>query len=229
MANLPQYLSEPTLLRIKRLLFVACLVPFLRLAAGGFGDGLGANPVETLTRSTGIWALNFLFITLAVTPCRQLTGCCWLVRFRRMLALYSFFYACLHFGTYLVFEQFFDCGAIVEDIGKRPYIAAGFLAFALLIPLAATSTDRMMRRLGGRRWRSLHRLVFPIAMVAVFHYLWLVKRDLTGPAWYALLLCLLLLARAMGKQRPAVPARSPVASAAGSGGPGSVAPQRSHK
>lgn len=220
-------LSNPAVSRVKIVLFLVCLIPFLRLTVAGFAGGLGADPVEALTRSTGTWTLNFLFITLAVTPLRRLTGWCWLVRLRRTVALFAFFYACLHFGTYLVFDQFFDGQAILKDVVKRPYIAAGFFAFVLFVPLAATSTDRMMRRLGGRRWRNLHRLVFPIALAGVFHYLWLVKRDITGPAWYAGLLCLLLFARVVGRKRAAGEAKTGAAS--GGGVFGAASPQRSQK
>ena len=143
--------SDITVFRIKRVLFLICLIPLLRLLVAGFTDGLGADPVETLTRSTGIWTLNFLFITLAVTPLRRFTGWCWLVRLRRMVALYAFFYACLHFSTYLVFDQFFDWRGMLADVVKRPYIAAGFFAFLLLVPLALTSTDGVVvaRRING--------------------------------------------------------------------------------
>lgn len=220
-------ISNPAIFRIKIVLFIACLIPLARLVAAGSSGGLGADPVEILTRSTGTWTLNFLMLTLAVTPLRRLTGWSWLVRLRRMVALYAFFYACLHFGTYLIFDQFFDWPGMVKDIAKRPYIAAGFFAFLLLIPLALTSTDRMMRRLGGRRWRSLHRLVFPIAMAGVFHYLWLVKRDITGPAWYATLLCLLLVARLAGRKRS--PALAAPGGPALDGGLEATAPQRSQK
>jgi sulfoxide reductase heme-binding subunit YedZ len=200
-----KHLSNPTVQRLKIALFLACLIPLLRLVVDGFTGDLGADPVETLTRSTGRWSLNFLFITLAVTPVRRFTGWQWLARLRRIVALYSFFYACLHFAAYLVFDQFFDWPAIVADIGKRPFIAAGFLCFVLLIPLAATSTDGMIRRLGGRRWTHLHRLVYFIAAAAVFHYLWLVKRDITAPAIYAVILCLLLCARMIRPPRARKP------------------------
>lgn len=223
--------SNPTVQKIKIVLFLLCLIPLARLIALGLTGGLGADPAEAATRSTGTWTLNFLLLTLAVTPLRKLTGWQWLGRLRRIVALYSFFYACLHLGTYLVFDQFFDWPGIVKDVGKRPYIAAGFFAFLLLVPLAVTSTDAMIRRLGGHRWQQLHRLVYLIAIAGVFHYLWLVKRDITGPAWYIVTLCLLLCARMMvsRKARPQVHAKPGISPVAGMGGTGSALSQRTRK
>jgi sulfoxide reductase heme-binding subunit YedZ len=178
----------------KAWLALLCLLPLMRLVALGMDGGLGANPIEFITRSTGTWALVGLLVTLSVTPLRRLTGRADLVRYRRMLGLFAFFYACLHFVTYLWLDQFFDPAAIARDIVKRPFIALGFTAFVLLIPLAATSNHAMMRRL-GRRWQVLHRLVYPIAVLGVFHYLWLVKKDLTEPLLYGGVLALLLAVR----------------------------------
>jgi len=175
----------------KALLFLACLIPLGRLIWLAFRDGLGANPIEFITRSTGTWTLVFLLITLSVTPLRHLTGRNALIRYRRMLGLFAFFYACLHFTTYIWLDQFFEWPAIVKDVIKRPFITMGFAAFVLLIPLAATSTQAMQRRL-KRRWQQLHRLVYLIATCGVLHYWWLVKKDVTEPAWYALALALLL-------------------------------------
>ncbi|MCP5421059.1 MAG: sulfoxide reductase heme-binding subunit YedZ [Gammaproteobacteria bacterium] len=172
----------------KPLLFVAGLCPLAWL----FIQGLGVNPVETVTHHTGVWSLRFLLITLAITPMRRLTGWHWLARFRRMLGLYAFFYALLHFATYLIFDQFFDPQAIAEDVLKRPYITLGFVAFLMLIPLTVTSTNKMIKRLGGSRWQRLHRLVYVIGILAVGHYLWLVKADLFRPLVYASVLALLL-------------------------------------
>jgi sulfoxide reductase heme-binding subunit YedZ len=169
-------------------LFIISLLPLAEL---GWLE-LGANPVETVTHHTGQWALRFLLLTLAVTPLRRLSGWNWLLRFRRMLGLFAFFYALLHFCTYLVFDQFFDLAAIAEDVVKRPYITVGFLAFLLLIPLAATSTHAMIRRLGARRWQRLHRLVYAIGILVIVHYLWLVKADSTRPLGYAAILSVLL-------------------------------------
>ena len=173
---------------------LACLLPLLRLVYLGGSGGLGANPIEFITRSTGTWTLVGLLVTLSVTPLRRLTGRADLVRYRRMLGLFTFSYACLHFATYVWLDQFFDPAAIVRDIVKRPFITVGFAAFALLIPLAATSTHAMMRRL-GRRWQMLHRLIYPIALLGVVHYLWLVKKDLTEPLVYGAILVLLLAVR----------------------------------
>ncbi len=174
--------------------FAVCLLPLMRLLVLGFGGGLGANPIEFITRSTGTWTIVGLMVTLSVTPLRRLTGRNELVRYRRMLGLFTFFYVCLHFVTYIWLDQFFDPAAIVKDIVKRPFITVGFTAFVLLIPLALTSTHAMMRRL-GRRWQQLHRLVYAIAMLGVIHYLWLVKKDLTDPLIYAVVLTLLLVLR----------------------------------
>jgi sulfoxide reductase heme-binding subunit YedZ len=152
---------------------------------------LGANPIQTITHHTGDWSLRFLLITLSITPLRRLSGWNWLLRFRRMLGLFAFLYASLHFGTYLVLDQFFDFQAIAEDIIKRPYITVGFAAFLLLIPLAVTSTNAMVKRLGGRNWQRLHRLVYLIAILGVLHYLWLVKGDFLKPLNYAGILAIL--------------------------------------
>ncbi len=175
-------------------LFAICLLPLMRLLVLGLGDGLGANPIEFITRSTGTWTLVGLMLTLSVTPLRRLTGRAELIRTRRMLGLFAFFYACLHFVTYIWLDQFFDPAAIVKDIIKRPFVTVGFTAFVLLVPLALTSTHAMMRRL-GRRWQQLHRLVYAIAILGVIHYLWLVKKDLTDPLIYAGVLTLLLVLR----------------------------------
>jgi sulfoxide reductase heme-binding subunit YedZ len=171
-----------------------CLLPLVRLIVLGVGGGLGANPIEFITRSTGTWALVGLLVTLSVTPLRRLTGRSDLVHYRRMLGLFTFFYASLHFVTYIWLDQFFDPAAIARDIVKRPFITVGFTAFVLLIPLALTSTHAMMRRL-GRRWQLLHRLVYFIAVLGVIHYLWLVKKDLTDPLVYGGILVLLLAVR----------------------------------
>ena len=174
--------------------FCACLLPLLRLLALGASGGLGANPIEFITRSTGTWTLVGLMVTLSVTPLRRLTGRTGIVRYRRMLGLFAFFYACLHFSTYIWLDQFFDPAAIAKDVVKRPFVTVGFAAFVLLIPLAATSNHGMMRRL-GRRWQLLHRLVYLVAALGVVHYLWLVKKDLTSPLIYGAVLVLLLAAR----------------------------------
>lgn len=175
----------------KVVLFLVCLIPLGRLVWLGFNDGLGANPIEFITRSTGTWTLVLLLVTLSVTPLRKLTGYNTLARLRRMLGLFTFFYVCLHFTTYIWLDQFFEWASIVKDVIKRPFITVGFACFVLLIPLALTSTNAMMRRL-GRRWQQLHRLVYLVGIGGVVHYWWLVKKDVTEPAWYALVLALLL-------------------------------------
>ena len=180
---------------IKAAVFAACLIPLARLVILGFGDGLGANPIEYITHSTGWWTLTFLMITLAVTPVRRLFNQPWLLRLRRMLGLYTFFYASLHFITYIWLDQFFDGAEIVKDVIKRPFITFGFAAFVLLIPLAATSTNAMVKRLGARRWQWLHRLIYLIATLAVIHFWWLVKLDVDEPLLFALILAGLLIAR----------------------------------
>jgi len=177
---------------LKPLLFLLCLIPLARLGWAFQQDALGANPIEALTRSLGTWALNFLLITLAVTPCRKLTGWAWLGRLRRMLGLYAFFYALLHLVSYLWLDQFFAWGDIADDILKRPFITVGMVCFLLLLPLALTSNHYAIRRLGGKRWNELHRSVYVIAILAVLHYTWLVKADVAKPLLYGLILALLL-------------------------------------
>ena len=178
----------------KRLLFIACSVPFCLLLYNGFTNNLTANPIKEITHFTGEWTLNLLLATLAVTPLRKITGNNSLIRYRRMLGLFTFFYACLHFSTYLVLDQFFDWNEIVLDVAKRPYITVGFTAFTLLIPLAVTSTNRMVQRLGNN-WRKLHKLIYLIGALAIVHYLWLVKADLLPPIIYGVILCVLLALR----------------------------------
>ncbi|RQH02910.1 protein-methionine-sulfoxide reductase heme-binding subunit MsrQ [Paraburkholderia dinghuensis] len=177
----------------KGAVFVAALYPLARLIFFGVTGQIGANPIEFITRSTGLWTLVFLCITLAVTPLRKLTGWNALIRFRRMLGLYAFFYATLHFTTYIWFDKWFDVVAMFKDVGKRPFITIGFTAFVLLIPLAATSTRAMVRRL-GRRWQTLHRLVYAIGALAILHFWWMRagKHDLAQPKLYAAIMIVLL-------------------------------------
>jgi sulfoxide reductase heme-binding subunit YedZ len=177
---------------VKAVIFALSLLPVARLVIGAPLDLLGANPVETIRRSTGTWTLVFVLTTLSVTPFRRITGWHWLARLRRMLGLYAFFYAMLHLISYLWLEQFFDGAAIVRDIVKRPFITIGFAAFAMMVPLAATSTNAMVKRVGGRNWTALHRLVYVLAVCGVIHFWWLVKRDITQPVIYALVLSTLL-------------------------------------
>lgn len=205
-------LDDKALVRIKAVIFLAALIPLGRLLAGALLDDLGANPIEKITHTTGYWTLSFLLTTLSVTPLRRLLGWQWLARLRRMLGLFAFFYGSLHFLTYFVLDQFFDWPSIAKDIVKRPYITVGFTAYVLMIPLAATSSAGMIRSLGGRRWRLLHRLVYLVAVGGVVHYWWLVKKDTGNPLVFAVLLAVLLgfrlffLARGFAKDRlPADP------------------------
>jgi len=186
--------SQHSITMVKVLAFLLALLPLGHLLYGAFvnPEALGANPAEFITRATGDWALRILLVTLALTPLRRLTGWNWVLRLRRMAGLFAFFYAILHFSSYVSFDHVFDIGAIASDIVKRPFITVGFLCLLLLLPLAATSTNAMVRRMGGRRWLQLHRLVYVIAPLGVLHFWWMVKRDLTQPAIYAVLLALLL-------------------------------------
>lgn len=193
-------MTKHTVTYIKVTLFLACLLPLARAAYIVLG-GMAVNPIEFITRSTGTWTLVMLLAGLAITPLRRLSGANWLIKLRRMLGLFAFFYACLHLTTYIWLDQFFDLTAVLRDIAKRPFITIGFAAFVLLIPLAATSTDAMLRRL-KRNWGRLHRLVYPIAALGVLHYLWLVKRDLTQPLLYAAVLAVLLGLRLWWRYRP---------------------------
>ena len=167
--------------------FIAALGPVAYLVYGVVAHTLGANPIDAVTDETGTWTLRFLTLTLLITPLRKWTGWNPLIRFRRMLGLFAFFYGTLHFLTYLVLDQFFAFDEIVADIVKRPFITVGFTAFVLMIPLALTSTAGSIRRLGGKRWNLLHRLIYITAMAAVLHYFWKVKLDTTYPVYYALL------------------------------------------
>jgi sulfoxide reductase heme-binding subunit YedZ len=209
----------PQLLRrvIKPLLFVLCLLPALWLLAGALqlgGIDLGTNPVETIQDTLGQWGLRFLVITLAVTPLRDWLGAAWLIALRRMLGLYAFFYVLLHFLTWLILDQgvFIDPSAsassVFGDILKRPYITLGFLALLLLLPLAVTSTNGMMRRL-GRRWKTLHRLIYPICLLAIWHFYWQVKADIREPLIYLVITASLLGWRLWKRRRRPTPAAKP--------------------
>lgn len=172
--------------------FLGCLGPLARLAWKAYAGNLGANPIEVITHSTGDWTLIFLLITLAITPLRKLTGQLWLIRYRRMLGLFAFFYVVLHFLTYIWLDKFFDLHEMLADVAKRRFITVGFTGFVLLIPLAITSTTGWIRRLGGKRWNQLHRLIYATAIAGVIHYIWLVKADLRKPLEYATVLGVLL-------------------------------------
>jgi methionine sulfoxide reductase heme-binding subunit len=175
--------------------FGACLMPLAVLAGQALTHNLGANPIDEITDQTGIWTLRMLLITLAVTPARRLTGWNRLIQLRRMLGLFAFFYGSLHFMTYIWLDQFFAIEEIIADVMERPFITVGFASFVLLIPLALTSTTAMIKRLGGKWWQRLHRLVYAIAVGGVVHYLWLVKADIRQPLLYGSILGALLVYR----------------------------------
>src|SRR5690349_4980046 len=181
---------------LKVAVFLACLVPLGLLGWDAYTQNLGANPIEKITHTTGDWTLRFLLITLSVTPLRKLLGVPAFIKFRRMLGLFAFFYATLHFLTYIWLDKFFNLHEILADVAKRKFITIGFTAFVLLIPLALTSTAGWIRRLGGKRWQALHRLIYLAAIAGVIHYLWLVKADIRRPVQYGILLAILLLYRA---------------------------------
>lgn len=180
---------------LKPAVFLLCLAPLAVLAWRASQHDLGANPLEFITHSTGDWTLRFLLLSLAITPARRLFARPELIRFRRMLGLFAFFYGALHLLTYLWFDQFFDFSSIARDIAKRPFITAGMASFAAMLPLALTSTAGWIRRLGGRNWQLLHRLAYLAAAAGVIHYYWLVKSDIRRPLLYAGIAALLLLAR----------------------------------
>ena len=186
---------------LKRLVFVVALLPLSWLVYALLADKLGANPIEAVTRDTGLWALRFIMVTLLISPLRQMTGVNALVRFRRMLGLFAFFYACMHMLLYLGLDQFFDWQEIWLDIIKRPFITVGFVSFVLLIPLTVTSTDRMIKRLGGRRWKKLHYLIYLIVVLSCVHFYMLVKQDKTEPLIYLLIMILLLGVRVINRFR----------------------------
>ena len=179
------------LTRLKIVVFLACLIPLGQLLYNAWAGDLTANPIEYITHFTGDWSLIFLLATLSVTPLRKIFGWNEIIKLRRMLGLFAFFYVLLHFSTYIVLDHFFDFERIVKDVYKRPYVTAGFTAFVLLIPLAATSTAAMIRRL-GKRWQQLHRLVYVAAIAGVVHFYWLVKADIRRPVQYGAILALLL-------------------------------------
>lgn len=172
----------------KPVTFLICLVPLGALVWRYVHSDLGANPIEFITHATGDWTLRFLLITLSITPLRKLTRQYWLISYRRMLGLFAFFYGFLHLMTYIWLDKFFDVHEMLHDIAKRRFITAGMTAFALMIPLALTSTKWAIRKLGGKRWQTLHRLIYFSASVAVIHYIWLVKADLKKPLEYAAIL-----------------------------------------
>ena len=176
-------------------IFLAALVPLGRLVWKALHDGLGANPIEVITHSTGDWTLILILTTLSITPLRRITRQYWLIGVRRMIGLFAFFYGMLHFTTYIWLDKFFDLHEMFKDIAKRPFITVGFSAFVLLIPLALTSTTGWIRRLGGKNWQRLHRLIYVTGILGVIHYIWLVKADVRKPLEYAAVLSILLLYR----------------------------------
>jgi methionine sulfoxide reductase heme-binding subunit len=181
----------------KAVVWLICLLPTARLVEKGVYGGLGANPIEYITLSTGTWTLVWLIGTLSVTPLRRLTGWGWLIRFRRVLGLFAFCYAAAHFLMYVWLDQFFDFPGMVKDVVKRPFITAGLCAFVAMVPLAATSTAASIRRLGGRRWQLLHRLVYVSAAAGAIHFWWKVKADTRTPALFAAVIGALLMYRAI--------------------------------
>jgi sulfoxide reductase heme-binding subunit YedZ len=202
----------------KVVVFLVSSIPFALLCIGLLRSDLGINPVETLQHTTGDWTLRFLIFTLAITPLRKTFKLPELIRYRRMLGLFAFFYAVMHFLTYLGPDQNFNVSGMWDDVAKRKFVTVGFMAFVLLIPLAVTSTAGMIRRLGGKRWQALHRLIYVCAILGVIHYYWLVKSDVRKPLIYAFFVGILLLWRLWdayfrGKGNAPVPARSDVSAA----------------
>jgi len=198
-----RYLYKPAV-------FIASLVPFLLLLGGAFnvlGLDLGADPIERLLHTLGKTGLNFLLITLLVTPVRQITGWTHVIRLRRMLGLFAFFYVALHFAVYLFLDRGLDMGEVIEDIAKRPYITIGFIALLMLIPLAITSTNKMMRRL-GKRWQKLHQLIYVATILGVWHFYWQVKKDIREPLIYVGILAVLLGYRVFKRWRKSLTSKS---------------------
>jgi len=195
--------SAKQLTGIKAAVLAVALIPAARLLVFAFTGNLGANPIEFITRSTGSWTLYFLCFTLTVTPLRRLVNWNWLIKLRRMLGLLAFFYATLHFTTFLWFDHFFDVEEMWRDVLKRPFITVGFMAFVLLIPLAATSTNAMVRRLGGKRWQWLHRAIYVIAPFGILHFWWIKagKHDFERPILYGAIIAILLLARVVWRYK----------------------------
>lgn len=188
---------------LKPAIWLGALVPAARLAWGAWTGDLGDEPVETIQRTTGLSTLVLLLCTLAVTPLRRISGVAELIRVRRLLGLFAFFYASLHAFSYFVFDQALSASEIARDVVKHPWVTVGFTAFVLLVPLAVTSTNGWIRRLGGRRWARLHRLIYPVAVLGVLHFLWLVKKDHREPLLYGALLLTLFALRLLVR-RPMV-------------------------
>lgn len=200
---------------LKIVVWALCLSPVSWLAWKATHDLLGANPLSEITLSTGHWTLYLLLTTLAISPLRKITHLNWLIRLRRLVGLFAFFYGCLHLMTYLWFDKFFDVHEIVKDIYKRPFITAGMTAWILMFPLALTSTAASIRKLGGKRWQTLHRLIYASAIAGVVHFWWLVKRDLTRPEIMAAILTGLLAFRIVDRFVTLGPSRRAVISSKG--------------
>jgi len=199
---------------VKVVVFIAALLPLAWLVWKALHEDLGANPVEFITRATGDWALTFLLSSLAITPLRKIAKFSELIRFRRMLGLYGFFYASLHLLTFVGLDHHFNWAEVLPDVYKRPFVTAGFTAWLLMVPLALTSTTWSIRKLGGKNWQRLHRLVYFSAIAAVVHYWWLVKKDITDPLIYAVILGVLLgfriVMKFFGRRSGSVGSSSPV-------------------
>jgi sulfoxide reductase heme-binding subunit YedZ len=193
--------SRKSIVLLKTALWLACLAPLVRLAYKGLTRGLGANPIEFITLSTGTWTLIFILSTLSTTPLRRITGLNWLIRLRRPIGLFAFFYGCLHFTTYIWLDKFFDFHDMIKDVAKRPFITAGFFAFVLMIPLACTSTAAAVCKMGGKNWQWLHRLIYITGIAAVVHFWWKVKADHRVPAIYGAILITLLLTRLLRRRK----------------------------
>jgi methionine sulfoxide reductase heme-binding subunit len=191
--------------RLKPLVFLACLWPLGYLTWGALTGNLGANPISEITLETGTWTLRFLVVTLCVTPLRRFARWNDAIKFRRMLGLFAFFYGTLHFITYVWLDQFFDVAGIVKDVWKRPFVTVGFAGFTAMLPLAVTSTAGWIRRLGGKNWQRLHRLIYASAACGVVHYWWLVKADIQRPLIYGVLVGSLLAWRLVASYRRRAP------------------------
>jgi len=189
----------------KLLIFINSLVPLALLLWDVYHQRVGANPLEFVTRTTGMLTLVFLMLTLAVTPVRTIIRLNWLVKFRRLLGLFAFFYGCLHLLTYLWFDRYFNIKSVPGDVVSRPFIAIGMAGFLILVPLALTSTNKMIRRLGGKRWRRLHKLIYGAGIAAVLHFWMLVKSDVRLPLTFAFVLALLLAFRVLARYSPSSP------------------------
>ena len=206
---MPTWTSERTINTryVRPALFLLCLLPAAVLVWSIADGDLGANPLEAIRDSTGIWTLRFLLITLAITPLRRLTKWHNIIRIRRMLGLFSFFYATLHFVSYVWLDQFFALNEMIKDLTRRPFIMAGYASFVVLIPLAVTSRRKWIQRVGGKRWQLLHRLIYLSAVAGIVHYFWRVKLDLRRPIIYAIVLMVLLMLRLFHKRRASLDSR----------------------